>query len=186
MATISPATAAGSRAGAERRARASEIIASFRATFLDMRCIGSERLMRAGISMAHFHVMTLLERHGEMGMSRIAELLDVSFSAATGLIDRIEERGFVERVRVADDRRVVRVRLTDAGASLLRDVELFKDDLLQRVLAQLDDAALDAVAVATTHLRDGVAEVIRTDPTLSSHSHPHQPTPTTGTPRDRA
>ncbi len=186
MATISPGAAARPRGSADRRARAAEIIASFRATFIDMRCIGSERLMRAGISMAHFHVMTLLERHGEMGMSRIAELLDVSLSAATGLIDRIEERGFVERVRVADDRRVVRVRLTESGVSLLRDVELFKDDLLQRVLGKLDDHALEAVATATTHLRDGVAELIRTDPTLSSHDHPHGPTPTTGTPRDRA
>ena len=50
--------------------------------------------------MAQLHVMNLLERHGEMPMSRLAEMIDVSDSNATGLIDRVEERGFVERIRV--------------------------------------------------------------------------------------
>ena len=45
-------------------------------------------------------------------MSRLAEMLDVSLSNATGLIDRMEERGFVERIRVPEDRRVVLVRIT--------------------------------------------------------------------------
>ena len=45
-----------------------------------------------------------------MPMSRLAEMLDVSLSNATGLIDRMEERGFVERIRVPDDRRVVLVQ----------------------------------------------------------------------------
>ena len=48
-------------------------------------------------------------------MSRLADMLDVSLSNATGLIDRIEERGFVERIRVPSDRRIVLVRITAAG-----------------------------------------------------------------------
>ena len=48
-------------------------------------------------------------------MSRLAELLDVSFSNATGIVDRMAERGLVERVRVPDDRRVVLVRIGRQG-----------------------------------------------------------------------
>ena len=65
--------------------------------------------------MAQLHIMYTLQRHGEMTMSQLADVLNVSFSNATGLIDRIEERGFIERIRVPEDRRIVVVRVTDRG-----------------------------------------------------------------------
>ena len=155
-----------------------EIIAGFRAAFAELRCIGSERMHRAGISMAHFHLLSMLDRHGDTTMSRIAEQLDVSLSNATGLVDRIEERGLVERVRVADDRRVVQVRLTADGHRLLREVELLKDDMLQRILGQLDTAALTGVATAMDDLRRAIQGLVGEDPSLlqhHEHRHAHPP-----------
>ena len=99
------------------------IIADFRASMAELKCIGSERLVRQGISMTQLHVMHLLDHHGEMPMSRLAEMLDVSLSNGTGLIDRVEERGFVERIRVPSDRRMVMVRLTPAGRQMLDEIE---------------------------------------------------------------
>ena len=64
-------------------------------------------------------------------MGRLAEILDVSMSSATGIIDRMEERGLVERTRVPDDRRVVMVRPTAGRPRLVDEVELVSDDLLR-------------------------------------------------------
>ena len=55
---------------------AARIIADFRTLFREIRCVGSERLVRKGISMGHLHLMSMLDRHGEMAMSRLADLLD--------------------------------------------------------------------------------------------------------------
>src|SRR5919112_1664237 len=55
-----------------------------------LRCAGTGRMVKAGISMTHLHILWVLEHHGELTMSRLAEMLDVSFSNATGLIDRME------------------------------------------------------------------------------------------------
>jgi len=63
------------------------IIADVRSFLGELKCVGSERLLRMGISMAQLHVLHLLERHGELAMSRLAETLNVSLSAATGLVD---------------------------------------------------------------------------------------------------
>jgi hypothetical protein len=63
-----------------------------------LRCAGTGRMVKAGISMTHLHILWVLEHHGDMPMSRLADLLDVSVSNATGLIDRMEERGLVERI----------------------------------------------------------------------------------------
>ena len=41
------------------------------------RCAGTARLVKAGVSMTHMHVMWLLQHHGDLPMSRMAEFLDV-------------------------------------------------------------------------------------------------------------
>ena len=138
----------------------------------ELKCMGSERLVRQGISMAQLHVMNLLERHGEMPMSRLAEMINVSDSNATGLIDRVEERGFVERIRVATDRRMVMVRLTPAGVLVLDEIEAVREEILRRVLDQLDPTQLAGVATAMADLREAVATT-RTGPGSEAHDHVH-------------
>ena len=133
------------------------IIADFRASMAELKCIGSERLVRQGISMTQLHVMHLLDHHGEMPMSRLAEMLDVSLSNGTGLIDRVEERGFVERTRIPTDRRMVMVRLTPAGRQMLDEIETVREEFLRRVLDRLDPTQLTGVAKAMADLRDAVA-----------------------------
>jgi DNA-binding MarR family transcriptional regulator len=136
------------------------------------RCAGTGRLVKAGFSMTHMHVMWLLQHHGDLPMSRVAELLDVSFSNATGIVDRMEERGLVERVRVADDRRVVLVRIAARGNEALEQTEALKQDRLQAILDHLDPAQLDRVAVALDDIRAAVLEEFGPD-YLAGHDHLH-------------
>ncbi len=114
------------------------IISDFRATMSELKCASSERLLRLGISMAQLNIMYTLQRNGEMTMSHLADVLNVSFSSATGLIDRMEERSFIERIRVPEDRRIVVVRLTPTGVALLEEIDALSADLLRRVLVRLD------------------------------------------------
>jgi len=146
------------------------IVADFRATMMELKCVGSERLLRQGISMTQLHILHMLERHGQMPMSRLAEVLDVSVSNATGLVDRMEERGLVARTRVPEDRRVVLVQVSAAGLAMLDDAEALRDDVLRRVLHRIEPTHLDDIASAMTDLRVAVeAEV--TDPTSTIHAH---------------
>ena len=152
------------------------IIAQFRATLREIRCLGGDRMRRADVSFTHFHLVSLLERHGEMPMSRLAEMLDISLSNASGVVDRLEERGYVERVRVPDDRRVVIVRTTDAGRALLAQAEVLKDELIQAILDRLTAAQLERVAAALDDLRVAALDVFAADPELGRHEHAHHPT----------
>jgi DNA-binding MarR family transcriptional regulator len=149
------------------------IIADFRSAMAELRCLGSERLLRMGVSMSQLHVMSMLERHGDMPMSRLADMIDISLSNATGLIDRMAERGFVERVRVPDDRRVVLVRITESGRKLIDDIEELRAATLRTVLDRLDPDQLDGIARATADLRDALAAVAVT-PGVTDHDHATQ------------
>src|SRR5215210_5633615 len=90
-----------------RAVLSNQIMAQIRGALRELRCMGGDRMRRADVSYTHFHIVSMLERHGEMPMSRLAEMLDVSLSNASGVIERLEDRGLVERVRESDDRRVV-------------------------------------------------------------------------------
>ena len=145
------------------------IIADFRAAMTLLKCASSERVLRLGISMAQLHIMYTLQRNGEMPMSRLAELLNVSLSSATGLIDRIEERGFVERTRVPEDRRVVKIRVTPEGLRMLTEIDALSDELLRDVFGRIRPSKLGGVAQAVTELRSALAIATGGDP-LDPHS----------------
>ena len=148
----------------------------------ELRCAGTERLVKAGVSMTNLHVLGLLSRHGEMPMSRLAEVLDVSLSNATGLVDRMEERKLVERVRVSDDRRIVLVRLTEGGNSTLEEVELLRHDLLESLLSRLDESQLARLADCLVDIHGaaaGLAFGSESDPEMVAHTHGSRHSPTT-------
>lgn len=156
MRTIEPTTAPAGDAPTSVDDVKDRIIANFRETMVALRCIGSERLVKLGVSMTQVHVLSMLQRHGDVPMSRLAELIDVSLSNATGLIDRMEERGYVERDRVPDDRRVVIVRMTDLGRRLMDDMELLRENTFREVLDRLVPEQLAGIDAATADLRDAV------------------------------
>jgi DNA-binding MarR family transcriptional regulator len=137
-----------------------------------LRCAGTGRMVKAGISMTHLHILWVLEHHGELPMSRLADLLDVSLSNATGLVDRMAERGLVERVRVPDDRRVVIVRASADGVRIRDEIEALKQDRMRSILARLTPDQQSRVLLALADLRGAVGDEIGTDH-LDAHSHPH-------------
>ena len=136
------------------------IIGDFRGAIAAMKCAMSDRLVRLGISMAQLNILYTLQRNGEMPMSRLAEILNVSLSNATGLVDRMEERGVIERTRVPEDRRIVLVHATQAGADVLEANDALTDELLRSVLADLDPATLEQMAAATTRFRTSLEATV--------------------------
>jgi DNA-binding MarR family transcriptional regulator len=134
-----------------------------------LRCAGTGRMVKAGISMTHLHILWVLEHHGDLAMSKLAELLDVSLSNATGLIDRMEERGLVERFRVPDDRRVVIVRASAEGARQRDEIEALKQDRMRSILERLTPDQLTRIHGAITDLRAAVIDEIGTGP-LHTHA----------------
>lgn len=158
MVRTNPAAAEAAAQGARADDPYGAIIADFRAAMGQLKCASSERLLRLGISMAQLHILYTLQRYGEMPMSRLADVLNVSLSNATGLIDRIEERGFVERTHIPEDRRVVLIRVTEAGARMLDEVDAVSDELLRSVFGRIGRTQLAAVGRAIAELRRGLED----------------------------
>lgn len=162
---------------AARVAAIEAVVAGIGQTAGTLRCAASQRLVALGVSMTHFHVLSLLRHHDEMPMGRLAEILGASMSGTTGIIDRMEERGLLERVRVPGDRRVVVVRLTATGADLVDQASLIRSDVLGAAMARLTDPELGRLADALGDLDRAIRTELSSAPdrytALAECEHPH-------------
>lgn len=141
----------------------------------ELRCSSMGRLVQGQVSLSQMHVLWLLQHHGAMPMSRLADHLGVSLSNATGIIDRMEEHGLIERARVTDDRRLVLVRPAPGGLRALSETETSRRDRMRAVLGRLAPAERPIVLEALRSLRRALSAEIE-----SGSVHRHHFTDATG------
>ena len=80
--------------------------------------VASNASVRESLSSQEMKVLSTVGRNEHCIMSMLARRICLSLSGVTGLIDRLVEKKLVSRDRSADDRRVVKVELTDEGREL--------------------------------------------------------------------
>ena len=81
------------------------------------------------LSPVQCHVLHLIEPDRPLPMRRLAETLGCDASNVTGLVDRLEARGLVQRRPSSEDRRVKELQLTPAGSRL-------RAELLRKITGQ--------------------------------------------------
>jgi DNA-binding MarR family transcriptional regulator len=72
-----------------------------------------------GLSMPQFSVLMQLHHKGACGMSEISERFEVTPAAASQLVDKLVQNGFIVREEDPNDRRAKLLDLTDKGRELL-------------------------------------------------------------------
>jgi len=91
-----------------------------------------------GFTPAQVHAMGWLGLDGAMSMGQLAKLLGVTEKTVTGVVDRLENSGMVERVRDAEDRRIIHVQLTDKGRAEFHRMHERVLSHLERLMGALD------------------------------------------------
>ena len=132
------------------------------------RAVARHGCLRA-ISNTHLHVLFLLEGEGPLPMSRLAEMLDVSLPNVTGIVDRMVERGLVERGRDTDDRRIVTVSATEGGREAVEEIDQIRRRALGSVLERLTPEQQRRALRTFTDMR--VAAESAGDPAPHIHKH---------------
>lgn len=95
----------------------------------------------------------------ELTLKEGAELVRVSLPAASRLVDDLVRRGYVARHEDEADRRMKRVRLTEAGSAVIRKLNAARMRGLRQYIETLTDAEREPLAAALSALleRDEVA-----------------------------
>lgn len=91
------------------------------------------------LTIPQMHALVWLHEDGPLTMGLLARRVGVTEKTATGLVDRLEREGYVQRERDESDRRVVRAVLTPAGKATGLRLRKDMDAHLDEFLACLDE-----------------------------------------------
>jgi DNA-binding MarR family transcriptional regulator len=106
-----------------------------------------------GITARQTTLLWLVKRSPGLSLAELAAEEGISPPALSGHVDRLEDAGFIERVRSTEDRRRVGLRLTGEGGRLLRRVRARRTTWLAEHLRALEPTELEAVEKAIPALQ---------------------------------
>ena len=111
-----------------------------RAVYLDT----SKMSRQYGITGSQSMVLRSLLHNGPLSSADLSRKLYVTPSNITGVIDRLEKKGFVERIQKAGDRRISLITLTEAGAEFSKSLP---DPIEKKFISHLADLEPEHVQI---------------------------------------
>ena len=93
------------------------------------------KLDELGISMMEYRVLRILNIEGQKPMIRLAEANTITQGWVTNVVDRLESKGFVRRIRNTRDRRIVEIAATPQGKNIFNRVKTLFDELIVDALS---------------------------------------------------
>jgi DNA-binding MarR family transcriptional regulator len=114
-----------------------------------------------GLAPIDLHVLSIAEAKPDVILREIKDYLDVPNSTLTGIIDRLEGKGLIERVISARDRRSYGLKLTGKGREVRNEQRLIRRNTAARMLDALDsDAERDAFIAMMTKIGDRIGQEV--------------------------
>lgn len=99
-----------------------------------------ERLEPYGLTPFHYLVLCCLWEEDGLSTSGIADKLKQLGATLTGVVDRMEKRALVYRERDPDDRRVIRIWLTEEGKQLMKTLPSIGAETIERATTGMSQA----------------------------------------------
>jgi len=106
------------------------------------------------VSSAQLNCILTLYEYGPLPPSKIANHIMVKSSTVTGVVDRLENKGFVERMRNSPDRRVITIQLTETGKKLAQNAPPPIQQKIIDSLRQTEKAKIDQIVHCLSMLTD--------------------------------
>ncbi|TAK07276.1 MAG: MarR family transcriptional regulator [Candidatus Manganitrophaceae bacterium] len=102
-----------------KKAAIAEIVQSFRRIFKAIQQYSEEVLKEFGVTGPQLWLLKTLRREGGTSVGELSQKMYLHISTVSGIIDRLEAKGYVSRKRAEPDRRIVMVHLTGDGKRIV-------------------------------------------------------------------
>lgn len=137
----------------------------------ESRRLSKDEAQRHGVTPTQLSVLKLLNEIGDLSLSRLSTQIRAHNSTVTGIIDRMEAAGLVERAQSEEDRRVWIIRLLPAGRKIAEGAEVSPWETLRDAIGSLNKAEqgqlLALLKKLASHVSSVAAEAAR-----GSHGSP--------------
>ena len=91
------------------------------------------------LSVTENHIIEAIGKDREMTMTEVAKDLDITVGTLTTAITKLIKKGYVERKRIEEDRRVVLVNLTSKGEEVYKVHQVFHEEMICAMLSNFSD-----------------------------------------------
>jgi DNA-binding MarR family transcriptional regulator len=105
--------------------------------YTESRRLTKELARQVDLTGPQLTVLKMLEGLGDLSLSELSERIRAQNSTVTGIIDRMERETLVVRTRSTEDRRVVKIKLTDKGAKIARAIAVEPMEVFRGALDSL-------------------------------------------------
>lgn len=114
---------------------------------------------------ARTHLLWELFHRGPCTQRMLSDALGVTPRNVTGLVDGLQETGYVTREPHPEDRRATLVTLTDHGAAVMATMQKDHDDFARLLFGDLPDRQLAALDRGLAHVLGRLRELVPTGET---------------------
>lgn len=104
-----------------------------------------KRLINNGLSIMEYRILKRLLENGAQPMVKLAESNMITQGWVTSLVDRLELKGYVERIRSNIDRRVVNIAATPKGTEFYRKIMELHEEFISRTLNFMDHSDMEVL-----------------------------------------
>ena len=117
---------------------------------ITLRKVFAKHMAPLDLKIVEFSILMLVAQNPQVNQKQLGQALDISAPNMAVTLDRMVERGWVERVRSMKDRRAQNIHLTAAGAQLVQRAEKIAATMEAPSLAMLS-AAERALLIELLH-----------------------------------
>jgi len=89
------------------------------------------------LSVSEIHTLEAIGQGAAKTMTHVADALKINISTLTAAINKLVTKGYVNRFRIPEDRRMVMVELSEIGSRAVREHEAFHLAMIRKALSQL-------------------------------------------------
>ncbi len=122
------------------------------------------------VTLPQYRALVVLAARGPQRLAELAQALGVTPSTASRMCERLVRKKLARRQRMANDRRTVRITLTEEGGQLVRDVTALRRTEIVGLVARLPAARRKTVLAALQALNSAAGEIPEQDWWLSWHA----------------
>lgn len=146
-----------------------EIIARIRKIIRAVDIFSANLKNKHGLNSSQLTCLDYINRYGSKPISELSKFINLSPSMMTNIVDQLEKKALVKRVRSDKDRRVIRIELTENASALLEQTPTFLHKKLQTNLDKLSADEKQNIIKSLDQLIESIeAEDIESSPFLAS------------------
>jgi len=124
----------------------SRIVNSVRRIRNAINCYSKELTKTVGLSGPQLGLLIVVKRYPQVSLGEVSERMFLHTSTVSGIVDRLEAAGYLARHRDAEDRRTVRLQLTDKGNTAIAQAPPSAFGFMIEGLGRLPEAQLREIS----------------------------------------